>query len=81
MRACKRNKRLIKLVCTIFYIPTKYLLSIILSLLWLLFPAKFIANKPKASPVGIKHEIAVIDGVVDGDLNWEQNYSISVLCQ
>jgi hypothetical protein len=50
-----------------FYIPTKYLLSTSKSLL--LFPAKFIANKPKASPVGIRREIAVIDGAVDGDLN------------
>jgi hypothetical protein len=51
---------------TFFYIPMKYLLSIILSLL---FPAKFIANKPRASPVGIKHDIAVFGGAVDGDLN------------
>lgn len=67
----------IKLLYTINYILVKYLLLII-SLL-LRFPAKFIANNPKVSPVGIKCEIAVIDGAVAVDLNLEQNHSISVL--
>jgi len=67
IHACQSNKEVVKLFCYIFFkIPTKYLLSIIISLL---FPAKFIANKPKASPDGINLEIAVIDGAVDGDLN------------
>jgi hypothetical protein len=52
-----------------FYIPTKYLLSTTSSLV--LFPAKFMVNKPKASPDGTRRAIAEIDGAVDGDLNLE----------
>jgi len=61
----KTSKELEKLSCST---STKYLLSTTSSLLSL-FPAKFIANRPKASPEGIRREIAVIDGAVDGDLN------------
>jgi len=62
----KTSKELEKLSCQT---STKYLLSTTSSLLSSLFPAKFIANRPKASPEGIRREIAVIDGAVDGDLN------------